>query len=148
MNHPFTKSTKHDGMPPDNFSIGHGVLEDELATKKDDDDDAILRANGHEAAMPRQFDWTSALGLGFSITNSWIGYLVSRTVYNHLIRDQPILTSVIELLWSRIDLWRSTDMHLQLTSCVLRPVRCRYRARRASFCLSGMDPTIESKSKF
>ncbi|KAJ5391469.1 hypothetical protein N7509_006959 [Penicillium cosmopolitanum] len=62
-------------MPPDNFSIGHGVLEDELATKKDDDDDAILRANGHEAAMPRQFDWTSALGLGFSITNSWIGYL-------------------------------------------------------------------------
>ncbi|XHG09928.1 hypothetical protein AWENTII_012964 [Aspergillus wentii] len=25
--------------------------------------------------MPRQFDWLSALGLGFSITNSWIGYL-------------------------------------------------------------------------
>ncbi|PYH45738.1 amino acid transporter [Aspergillus saccharolyticus JOP 1030-1] len=40
-----------------------------------DDDDAVLRANGHEAVMPRQFNWISALGLGFSITNSWIGYL-------------------------------------------------------------------------
>lgn len=58
------------------------------ATKQDDSesikggtvaniDDAILRANGHEAAMRRQFNWLSALGLGFSITNSWIGYLVS-----------------------------------------------------------------------
>lgn len=42
-----------------------------------DDDDAILRANGHAAAMPRQSNWLSALGLGFSITNSWIGYLVA-----------------------------------------------------------------------
>ncbi|OJJ33629.1 hypothetical protein ASPWEDRAFT_60276 [Aspergillus wentii DTO 134E9] len=41
----------------------------------DDDDDWILQANGHPSAMPRQFDWLSALGLGFSITNSWIGYL-------------------------------------------------------------------------
>ncbi|KAE8381889.1 amino acid/polyamine transporter I [Aspergillus bertholletiae] len=40
-----------------------------------DDDDAILRANGHQSAMPRQFNWLSALGLGFSITNSWVGYL-------------------------------------------------------------------------
>ena len=40
-------------------------------------DDAILQANGHTAAMPRQFRWLSALGLAFSITNSWIGYLVS-----------------------------------------------------------------------
>lgn len=40
-------------------------------------DDAILRANGHEAVLERQFKWISALGLGFSITNSWIGYLVS-----------------------------------------------------------------------
>lgn len=40
-------------------------------------DDAVLRANGHSAAMIRQFSWLSALGLGFSITNSWIGYLVS-----------------------------------------------------------------------
>ncbi|KAK5677213.1 hypothetical protein LTS10_010402 [Elasticomyces elasticus] len=38
-------------------------------------DDAVLHANGHSAAMVRQFSWISALGLGFSITNSWIGYL-------------------------------------------------------------------------
>ncbi|KAL5342282.1 choline transporter [Aspergillus crustosus] len=43
--------------------------------KNKDDDDAILRANGHTQAMPRQFSWISALGLGFSITNSWVGYL-------------------------------------------------------------------------
>lgn len=43
---------------------------------KGDEDDAILRANGHEAAMPRQFTWVSALGLAFSIINSWVGYLV------------------------------------------------------------------------
>ena len=41
-----------------------------------DVDDAILRANGHEAVLRRQFKWVSALGLAFSITNSWIGYLV------------------------------------------------------------------------
>ena len=38
-------------------------------------DDAVLRAQGHEAAMPRSFSMMSALGLGFSITNSWVGYL-------------------------------------------------------------------------
>lgn len=41
----------------------------------DEVDDAILRANGHEAVLQRQFRWISALGLAFSITNSWIGYL-------------------------------------------------------------------------
>ncbi|KAJ4345564.1 uncharacterized protein N0V89_011697 [Didymosphaeria variabile] len=40
-----------------------------------DVDDEILRRNGHEAALERQFSWISALGLGFSITNSWVGYL-------------------------------------------------------------------------
>ncbi|KXH67038.1 hypothetical protein CSAL01_06580 [Colletotrichum salicis] len=40
-----------------------------------DVDDIILRANGHNTAMRRQFSWMSALGLGFSITNSWVGYL-------------------------------------------------------------------------
>ncbi|GKZ17763.1 hypothetical protein AbraIFM66951_010831 [Aspergillus brasiliensis] len=38
------------------------------------EDDANVRAHGH-SAMPRQFNWISALGLGFSITNSWVGYL-------------------------------------------------------------------------
>ena len=42
----------------------------------DEVDDAILRANGHDAVLKRQFRWFSALGLAFSITNSWIGYLV------------------------------------------------------------------------
>lgn len=42
-----------------------------------DVDDAVLRANGHSSDLKRQFSWISALGLGFSITNSWAGYLVS-----------------------------------------------------------------------
>ncbi|KAI9370833.1 amino acid/polyamine transporter I [Aspergillus egyptiacus] len=41
----------------------------------DDIDDLVLQANGHAQAMRRQFSWLSALGLGFSITNSWAGYL-------------------------------------------------------------------------
>lgn len=43
----------------------------------DNIDDVVLRANGHEAVLRRQFNWLSGLGLGFSITNSWVGYLVS-----------------------------------------------------------------------
>lgn len=39
-------------------------------------DDAILHAQGHEAVLTRQFNWLSALGLAFSVTNSWVGYLV------------------------------------------------------------------------
>lgn len=39
-------------------------------------DDAILHAQGHEAVLTRQFNWISALGLAFSVTNSWVGYLV------------------------------------------------------------------------
>ncbi|KAJ5107336.1 hypothetical protein N7456_004011 [Penicillium angulare] len=69
------KATKQDVMPPDRSSIGPGIVENVCQLKKEYEDDAILRANGHEAAMPRQFNWISALGLGFSITNSWIGYL-------------------------------------------------------------------------
>lgn len=48
-----------------------------------DMDDAILQANGHKPELKRQFSWISALGLGFSITNSWAGYLVS--VVPHII---------------------------------------------------------------
>ena len=36
---------------------------------------AILLAQGHKAAMQRSFSHFAALGLGFSITNSWVGYL-------------------------------------------------------------------------
>lgn len=42
----------------------------------DEMDDAILRVNGHEAVLERQFSWISSLALAFSITNSWVGYLV------------------------------------------------------------------------
>ena len=35
----------------------------------------ILRAQGHQVAMQRSFSPLAALGLGFSITNSWVGYL-------------------------------------------------------------------------
>ncbi|KAL8959294.1 MAG: hypothetical protein Q9193_003817, partial [Seirophora villosa] len=38
-------------------------------------DDANLRAQGHEVALQRSFSPLSALGLGFSITASWAGYL-------------------------------------------------------------------------
>ncbi|KAI4115980.1 MAG: hypothetical protein LQ345_003519 [Seirophora villosa] len=38
-------------------------------------DDAQLRAQGHEVALRRSFSPLSALGLGFSITASWAGYL-------------------------------------------------------------------------
>lgn len=47
---------------------------------KDVDDDALLRAQGHEIVMDRQFNWLAALGLAFSITNSWIGYLVGNVL--------------------------------------------------------------------
>jgi choline transport protein len=70
MPHTQAKSPKDGKATTDRASIKPGDLEEH-------DDDAILRANGHEAVMPRQFNWISALGLGFSITNSWIGYLVS-----------------------------------------------------------------------
>jgi choline transport protein len=56
----------------DHDSIAAGVV------VGDNIDDAILRANGHKPEMKRQFSWLSALGLGFSITNSWAGYLVNR----------------------------------------------------------------------
>ena len=36
---------------------------------------AILLAQGHKTAMRRSFSPLAALGLGFSITNSWVGYL-------------------------------------------------------------------------
>ncbi|KAK7419472.1 hypothetical protein QQZ08_010842 [Neonectria magnoliae] len=52
----------------DNQSIARGSISNDI-------DDAVLRANGHQSDLKRQFNWLSALGLGFSITNSWVGYL-------------------------------------------------------------------------
>ena len=72
--------SKHDGdltkvpgvVDHQDSSIKEGMVNDQAAL-----DDAILRAQGHDAAMPRSFSIMSALGLGFSITNSWVGYAVS-----------------------------------------------------------------------
>ncbi|PLB40464.1 putative choline transport protein [Aspergillus candidus] len=36
-------------------------------------DDAILQAQGHRRELDRSFSWTGALGLAYSITNSWLG---------------------------------------------------------------------------
>lgn len=38
-------------------------------------DSAHLSAQGHEAELPRSFSALAAIGLGYSITNSWAGYL-------------------------------------------------------------------------
>ena len=35
-------------------------------------DQLILRSQGHKEEMPRQFSLMAAVGLAFSITNSWI----------------------------------------------------------------------------
>lgn len=35
-------------------------------------DQAELQAQGHEEQMPRQFSLLAAVGLAFSITNSWV----------------------------------------------------------------------------
>ncbi|PLB46239.1 choline transporter [Aspergillus steynii IBT 23096] len=72
MSEESSKIEKCQSTPADQESLHAGVLK---GTVQDYDDDAILRANGHDAVLPRQFNWISALGLGFSITNSWIGYL-------------------------------------------------------------------------
>lgn len=76
MNQTFEKDPHGKQLPAD---VTDGTVEE---TSLEDEDDAVLRANGHEAVMPRQFNWISALGLGFSITNSWIGYLVRTFGYS------------------------------------------------------------------
>ena len=49
--------------------------EDLLAGLPDLKGNAIFIAQGHNTAMQRSFSAFAALGLGFSITNSWVGYL-------------------------------------------------------------------------
>ncbi|KAH0420645.1 amino acid permease [Colletotrichum camelliae] len=52
-------------------SDGQSVILGELHAT---DDDAILRAQGHAPALKRTFNTLGTLGLGFSITNSWLSY--------------------------------------------------------------------------
>ena len=55
----------------DDGCIGSTPSEEEPHSQSD----AILLARGHKAVMRRSFSPFAALGLGFSITNSWVGYL-------------------------------------------------------------------------
>ncbi|PLN79374.1 putative choline transport protein [Aspergillus taichungensis] len=43
------------------------------ATSETSLDDAILQAQGHRRELDRSFSWTGALGLAYSINNSWLG---------------------------------------------------------------------------
>ncbi|KAL8666977.1 MAG: hypothetical protein Q9168_007356, partial [Polycauliona sp. 1 TL-2023] len=52
-----------------------GELALENLSPSHDLDDANLLAQGHEASLQRSFSPLAAVGLGFSITNSWVGYL-------------------------------------------------------------------------
>ncbi|KAL6237567.1 hypothetical protein BDW75DRAFT_248819 [Aspergillus navahoensis] len=64
--------SKHKASSRNDPDISKGILAD---TEAINIDDRILQANGHKPQLRRQFNWLSALGLGFSITNSWVGYL-------------------------------------------------------------------------
>lgn len=50
-----------------------------------DSDVATPGINGD--GMPRQFNWLSTLGISFSITNSWAGYMVS------IYANAPVISS-------------------------------------------------------
>ncbi|GAW17731.1 hypothetical protein ANO14919_071970 [Xylariales sp. No.14919] len=66
---PVKKTMDSKDSDEDRVSVVNGTI------SGDNIDDAILRANGHKSELKRQFSWLSSLGLGFSITNSWAGYL-------------------------------------------------------------------------
>ncbi|KAI1628725.1 amino acid/polyamine transporter I [Exophiala viscosa] len=62
-----------------NVETLHAVESFEVGTLEESSgdaiDDAMLRAQGYKAAMPRVFSILSSIGLCFSITNSWVGAL-------------------------------------------------------------------------
>lgn len=87
--------------------------------RSEDADDAALRAQGHEVAMERQFNWISALGLAFSITNSWIGYLVSTHVGE---TRSKCLQSTEELLRTESEILRPTVLYFWADCCFLGPM--------------------------
>ncbi|TQB71169.1 hypothetical protein MPDQ_007759 [Monascus purpureus] len=51
--------------------------------------DANLQTNGHRTEISRQFNWISALGFGFSITNSWVGCLTKSNFGQNLVYGGP-----------------------------------------------------------
>ena len=67
---PMMEPTSNNSVEDDN-NIGFQPAE----LHQDLESDAALPTQGHKAAMRRSFSPLAALGLGFSITNSWVGYL-------------------------------------------------------------------------
>ncbi|KAF5633465.1 choline permease [Fusarium sp. NRRL 25303] len=67
---------KSDINATNNYDVAVGRVENvESFTKSPDAvDDNILLAQGHAPVMRRSFDLLGTLGLGFSITNSWVSY--------------------------------------------------------------------------
>lgn len=53
----------------ENHSASRSSGEEDLSA-----DEIQLRAQGHKGELPRQFSAFSTLALGFSLTNSWLGY--------------------------------------------------------------------------
>lgn len=109
---------------------------DDFTLKKTEhvDDDATLRAQGHEVVMDRQFNWIAALGLAFSITNSWIGYLVSR---RSCVRDcTRQLTLDSELFRAEPQILRPSVLHLRAHRCVRSTMDCHGRAERTGISIS------------
>ena len=92
----------HRKQPTEERSFELGEL------NKVDLDDVVLHANGHRAEMPRQFNWFSALGLSFSITDSWMGYMVSASsmgscwLSNHSLKLTQNLTNIIRATSDKI----------------------------------------------
>lgn len=68
----------------------------------ENNDDAVLRANGHKSELKRQFNWLSALGLGFSITNSWAGYLVRTPFASHAAIQTANMVTVNRVILAKV----------------------------------------------
>lgn len=108
--------------PLHRLSISHGTLEPYANI-----DDAILRANGHDQVLKRQFSWVSALGLSFSITNSWIGYLVRPCSLDHrkeIVRF-ALTVSIEEQFRSESCLWWSAVVYIWAPRRICRSA-CHY----------------------
>ncbi|KAK1848901.1 amino acid transporter [Colletotrichum chrysophilum] len=67
----------HDGKTAEPKAVGSDGQSVILGELHGMDDDAILRAQGHAPALKRTFNTLGTLGLGFSITNSWLSYASS-----------------------------------------------------------------------
>lgn len=82
-------------------------------SKKLQADEALLRAQGHVEEMPRQFSHLAAIGLAFSITNSWVAISAvfqqpltagggPGVIYSLLIASVACLSSVSIYWWTRL----------------------------------------------